>query len=107
MKRALIASILGISISAGASTSPLKVYFDNYNAVPFTRGNAVSWTEDPALAPPSRAGQPVVPSEEFFADLVWQYGSKTGDAGLAVPTILIPGYGTGWIIGGPVNTVSN
>jgi hypothetical protein len=76
------------------------VIFDNY----LDPSAPVQWTGDPSLAPPGRAGSLVVLEDGIVANLLWQFGSNSGDAGLRMPVgdppgffgggavILLPGY---------------
>ena len=103
MKRILIASILGLAISTMTTYGQAGILFEVYAGV--------QWTNDPAWAPPGRAGSLIEFSDGLVANLLWQLGSMTGDAGLRVPVglpspgdimgpvvvIPTPGYG-----GGPI-----
>jgi len=99
MKRALIASVLGIAASVASSYGQASFFFDTYLAQPGY--SPVTWGSGPL------AGSAVADSAGVFADLLWAYGSTTADAGLAVPTHTIPGYGPGWIGGPSLATANN
>ena len=112
MKRALVASILGIAASVASSYGQANILFDTYLSSPFA---IVQWSSNPALAPAGRAGSATT-AGEFVANLLWTYGTTTGSAGLAVPTTGDVGtYGSGFIMypnvvstaanfpGGPIN----
>jgi len=104
MKRALVASILGIAASVASSYGQANIVFDTYLAVP---GSFVRWTTDAAFAPAGRAGTAAT-AGEFVANLLWQYGATTGSAGLAVPTSgPVGSYGPGYIRGPNVATAGN
>jgi hypothetical protein len=100
MKRTLIASVLCIAASISVTSyGQLSVYFSTYDVSASSCVEQVRWG---SLAPPGEAGQLVTDSENFRCNLLWHYGSTNSDAGLAVPTVTIPGYGAGWINGPPV-----
>jgi hypothetical protein len=91
MKRNLVASVLGLAASAVVAYGQSAVLFDNYLS-----GQPVQWTSDAAGAPPGRAGSLVEFADGFVANLLWQFGTTTGDAGLRVPVGLpAPGYFSG------------
>ena len=102
MRRAVIASIIGIAASAATSFGQANFIFETYAAASYAAPQGVvTWTTDTSLAPPGKAGLAVEDSEGFKADLLWQVGTAGGDLGLAVPTIY------GWIMGPPVSFMSN
>jgi hypothetical protein len=105
MKRALVASVLGLAASAVVAYGQAHVVFENYSS-----GQPVEWTSNPAGAPAGRAGSLVEIGDGFVANLLWQFGSTSGDAGLRVPVgwpapgyfsgpmVPIPGYTGPWFI---------
>ena len=99
MKRILVASILGIAASITSSYGQAAFFFDTYQCNNFSpvRYNNPEF--------PLVYGQ-IVP-DGTLTDIMWSYGTTTGDAVLAVPTRTIPGYGPGWITGGGVLTAFN
>ena len=94
MKRAMVASILGLVLTTSTTFGQASIQFNNYAA------NPVVWTSDTALAPSGEAGNLVPLSDNFKVDLLWQYGSIYGDAMLSVP-VGTP-YGPGYFDGGNV-----
>jgi hypothetical protein len=85
MKRFLVAAILGLSTTA-ASAGTTSFYFDTYAA----HGGLLRILDYQRV---------LVADGTTFANITWQYGTATGDAGLAYPTTSFPGYGPGWISG--------
>jgi hypothetical protein len=81
MKKAVIASILGLAISTVAALGQSAVIFDNY----LWNSGIVMWTADVSKAPAGRAGTPVMTADNLVVDLQWAYSGYSGDAGLRVP----------------------
>jgi hypothetical protein len=103
MKRALIASVLGLAASACVAYGQAYVVFDNYLS-----GQPVEWTSNPAGAPAGHAGGLVEIGDGFVANLLWQFGSTSGDAGLRVPVGWpAPGYFSGPMVPIPGYTGSS
>jgi hypothetical protein len=91
MKRALIATILGLAASVASSYGQASYIFDTYlgvaNGAPANAG-FVQWTSTASLAPAGENGQNVLDSELFKGDLLWSVasgpGAGSGDLGLAI-----------------------
>jgi hypothetical protein len=97
MKRALIASILGLAASVASSYGQAAYFFDTYLGAgsPAVAGQ-VGWTSTTALAPAGRAGSLVTLADAFHADLLWAVGATTGDLGL-LNTVPVSGGVLGYI----------
>jgi hypothetical protein len=100
MKRALIASILGMAASVVSSYGQAQYFFDTYQAAGATPAGSLQWTSVQAFAPAGRAGAQVLVSDGFVADLLWHDlgNGLSGDLGLAVPTTNLGGV-DGYIAG--------
>jgi hypothetical protein len=85
MKRFWVAAILGLSVSA-ASAGTTSFWFDTYA----TLGGMIRILDDASIP---------VADGSTFANITWQYGTTTGDAGVAYPTQSFWEYGPGWISG--------
>ena len=95
MKRALLASILGMMACSAYPQAQTSFLFNTYLALP---GYApVTWGVGP------HAGQPVADFAGVYADILWSYGSTTGDADLAIALSTVGTYGPGWICGPAVD----
>jgi len=98
MKRALIASVLGIAASVASSYGQASFFFNTYLAQPGY--SPIHWV--------GGALDGTIPADgTVFGDLVWSYGSTTADAGLAIPTSTIGTYGPGWLAGPSLATANN
>lgn len=78
MKRALIATILGLAASVASSYGQATYYFDTY----LTYGpasNPIMWG---AIAPSGLAGTVASNNQSLVADLLWQVGTASGTANL-------------------------
>jgi hypothetical protein len=96
MKRALIATILGLAASVGSTYGQANYFFDTYAASLAAPQGVVTWSTTPSLAPAGEAGLPVTAGDAISADLLWASGAATGDLGLAVLTTIAGGT-SGWI----------
>ena len=101
MKRALIASILGLATSVASSYGQASYAFDTYSAASSLvnpKQGQVQWSSTASLAPVGRNGQNVSTIlDSFHADLLWAVGATSGDLGLSVPTS-IHNLIDGWIV---------
>jgi len=88
MKRALIASIIGLAASAASTFGQAQYFFDTYLAATSAPAGEVLWSSNASLAPAGRAGSAVTVADGFVADLLWHDlgNGLTGDLGLAIPT---------------------
>jgi hypothetical protein len=121
MKRALIASILGLATSVASSYGQANYAFDTYSSSLASPQGQVFWSSTSSLAPAGRAGSLATVADGFQADLLWAVGATTGDLNLTIPISLQGAAGpggtptSGWIVdpsgvsfdpayvGGPIN----
>jgi hypothetical protein len=101
MKRALIATILGLAASVASSYGQANYVFNTYGPSAGAPAGVVTWSSVASLAPAGEAGLGVTTADAVKANLLWQVGATTGDLGLAVPTTTDGGF-DGWIEYGPV-----
>jgi hypothetical protein len=93
MKRALIATILGLAASVASSYGQASYVFDTYFGIAAVgaapSAGVVQWTTTASLAPAGQAGVPVLDAAGFKGDLLWSVasgpGAGSGDLGLAIP----------------------
>jgi hypothetical protein len=95
MKRVLVASILGLATIA-TTYGQANFLFDTYAASGGGNGGLI--VVDSSLTP--------VADGTTFANLLWSWGTASGDLGLAIATTTLGSYGSGWIQG-PGFTVPN
>jgi len=104
MKRALVATLLGLAASVASTYGQANYIFDTYSAASSILANPgqgrVQWT---GLAPAGEANQFVTDADGVKADLLWAFGSTSGDLGLAVATSTHGSYGSGFIVGPSVS----
>ena len=84
MKRAIIASILGLA-SVVSSFAQADYYFDTYLASTSGNDGRVFWSATPSLAPAGQANTAVGNAAGILADLTWTDGTHSGDLGVAIP----------------------
>jgi hypothetical protein len=110
MKRALVASILGLAASIVTSYGQFMggyIFFNTYDPNNYA---PVTWTTTASLAPAGLAGTQVLPSADFTADLLFSDSAGSGDtyllnspttptSSLGIGLSMIGGYGAGWILG--------
>jgi hypothetical protein len=105
MKRALIASILGLVVSAVSSYGQADYYFDTYGPVtgPGLIANPgrgeLFWNASPSLAPAGEAGAMVLATDNVVANLLWSVtsgglaGQGSGTANLTPVPVGLSGFG--------------
>jgi len=95
MKRAIVASILGIAGSVACSYGAGSFYFSTYQVAATSQYGVVRWSTDPGLAPSGLGGLPVIGGSNVVADLVYSFTGLSGlvtiDTGLAIPLSVVNG----------------